>query len=78
MAKTGDSEQFSITLPMDAIEMIEEGLIPFGLYGKKRHDLQHADIGHAQTGRRAGTHPRGPGEEETIRLARNLPNEVLS
>ncbi len=36
MAKTGDSDQFSITLPMDAIEMIEEGLIPFGLYGKKR------------------------------------------
>ena len=32
----GDSEQFSITLPVDAIEMIEQGLIPFGLYGKRR------------------------------------------
>jgi hypothetical protein len=33
----GDPEtrQFSITLPVDAIEMIENGLIPFGLYGKK-------------------------------------------
>lgn len=37
MAKTADgSEQFSITLPAEAIEMIENGLIPFGLYGKKR------------------------------------------
>ena len=31
-----DSEQFSITLPRDAIEMVEDGLVPFGLYGKKR------------------------------------------
>ncbi|MEX2455414.1 MAG: hypothetical protein WD470_11960 [Rhodospirillaceae bacterium] len=31
-----DTEQFSITLPKDAIEMIENGLKPFGLYGKKR------------------------------------------
>jgi hypothetical protein len=31
-----DSEQFSITLPNEAIEMIEKGLIPFGLWGKKR------------------------------------------
>jgi hypothetical protein len=31
-----DTSQFSITLPLDAIEMIENGLIPFGLYGKKR------------------------------------------
>ena len=31
-----DTEQFSITLPKDAVEMIENGLIPFGLYGKKR------------------------------------------
>lgn len=29
-----DTEQFSITLSKDAIEMIENGLIPFGLYGK--------------------------------------------
>lgn len=37
MAEKGDSEtkQFSITLPLDAVEMIENGLIPFGLYGKK-------------------------------------------
>jgi hypothetical protein len=31
-----DSEQFSITLPNDALEMIDNGLIPFGLYGKRR------------------------------------------
>jgi len=30
------TEQFSITLPNEAIEMIEKGLVPFGLYGKKR------------------------------------------
>lgn len=37
MAGKGDSDtkQFSITLPLDAVEMIENGLIPFGLYGKK-------------------------------------------
>jgi hypothetical protein len=28
------TKSFSITLPKEAIEMIEEGLIPFGLYGK--------------------------------------------
>ncbi len=44
MAKTGDSDQVSITLPMDAIEMIEEGLIPFGLYGKKRATICSALI----------------------------------
>jgi hypothetical protein len=27
---------FTISLPVEAIEEIEEGLIPFGLYGKKR------------------------------------------
>lgn len=32
----GETEQFSITLPVEAIDMIEQGLIPFGLYGKKR------------------------------------------
>jgi hypothetical protein len=31
-----ESSQFSISLPLEAIEMIEAGLIPFGLYGKKR------------------------------------------
>jgi hypothetical protein len=31
-----DTDQFSITLPLDAIEMIENGLIHYGLYGKKR------------------------------------------
>jgi len=35
----GDTEQFSITLPVEAIEMIEKGLIPFGLYGKKRSTI---------------------------------------
>jgi hypothetical protein len=32
----GKTEQFSITLPSEAIDMIEKGLIPFGLFGKKR------------------------------------------
>ena len=36
MAKADESPQFSISLPVEAVEMIEEGLIPFGLYGKKR------------------------------------------
>jgi hypothetical protein len=36
MPKKDESPQFSITLPVEAIEMIEKGLIPFGLYGKKR------------------------------------------
>ena len=30
-----DTKQFSITLPLAAVEMIENGLIPFGLYGKR-------------------------------------------
>ena len=38
------SDQFSITLPMDAVEMIEEGLIPFGLYGKRRATICNALI----------------------------------
>jgi hypothetical protein len=36
MPKAGESPQFSISLPLEAIEMIEEGLIHFGIYGKKR------------------------------------------
>ncbi len=36
MPKSGESPQFSISLPLEAIEMIEGGLIPFGLYGKMR------------------------------------------
>lgn len=39
-----DSDQFSITLPTEAIEMIEQGLIPFGLYGKKRATICSALI----------------------------------
>jgi hypothetical protein len=37
-AEQGDGEgvQITIRLPTDAVEMIENGLIPFGLYGKKR------------------------------------------
>jgi hypothetical protein len=31
-----DAKPFTISLPAEAIEMIEEGLIPFGLYGKFR------------------------------------------
>jgi len=36
MAKT---EQISITLPSEALEMIDNGLISFGLYGKKRASI---------------------------------------
>ena len=32
----GEGVQITIRLPPDAVEMIENGLIPFGLYGKKR------------------------------------------
>ena len=32
----GESPQITITLPAEAIEEIENGLIPFGHYGKKR------------------------------------------
>jgi hypothetical protein len=39
-----DSEQFSISLPTEAIEMIEKGLIPFGLFGKKRATICSALI----------------------------------
>lgn len=31
----GPSKQFSISLPLEAIEEIEQGLIPFGHYGKR-------------------------------------------
>src|SRR5690242_18956389 len=31
-----DTDQFTITLPLDALEMIENALIHYGLYGKKR------------------------------------------
>lgn len=46
MAGRGDDEspQFSISLPLEAIEMIEKGLIPFGLYGKKRATICRALI----------------------------------
>jgi len=36
MATAPGSRQFSVTLPDEAIEMIEKGLIPDGLYGKNR------------------------------------------
>jgi hypothetical protein len=46
MAEKGDPEtkQFSITLPLDAVEMIENGLIPFGLYGKRLATISAALI----------------------------------
>ena len=46
MADKGDADspQFSISLPAEAIEMIEIGLIPFGLYGKKRATVCRALI----------------------------------
>jgi len=36
MADKDESAQFSISLPLEAVEMIEKGLVPFGIYGKKR------------------------------------------
>jgi len=36
MAVAEGNTAFSITLPNEAIDMIENGLIPFGLYGKQR------------------------------------------
>jgi hypothetical protein len=36
VVEMADTKEFTITLPIEAIEMIEKGLIPFGLYGKKR------------------------------------------
>jgi hypothetical protein len=39
-----DTKQFSITLPRDAVEMIENGLIPFGLYGKRLATISAALI----------------------------------
>ncbi len=44
MANSDDCPQFSISLPIEAIEMIEEGLIPFGLYGKFRATICRALI----------------------------------
>jgi hypothetical protein len=44
VAKENESDQFSITLPLEAIEMIEEGLIHFGLYGKRRATVCRALI----------------------------------
>ena len=45
MAETdGPGVEFTITLPTDAIEMIESGLIPFGLYGKRRATICRALI----------------------------------
>ena len=39
-----ESPQFSISLPLEAIEMIEAGLKPFGLYGKRRATICRALI----------------------------------
>jgi hypothetical protein len=36
MAVAPGNSQFTITLPDEAIEMIEKGLIPFALFGKRR------------------------------------------
>ena len=44
MPESQESPQFSITLPLEAIEMIEKGLSPFGLYGKKRATICRALI----------------------------------
>jgi hypothetical protein len=36
MAEDNESPQFSISLPNEAIEIIEKRLKPYGMYGKKR------------------------------------------
>jgi len=36
MAEESESEQISISLPLEAIDYIEKILIPYGHYGKKR------------------------------------------
>jgi hypothetical protein len=36
MADETESPQFSISLPAEALELIDKQLIPYGLYGKKR------------------------------------------
>jgi hypothetical protein len=36
MSEEGESPQFSISLPNEAIEYIEKILIPYAHYGKKR------------------------------------------
>lgn len=44
MAESDESPQFSISLPTEAIDMIENGLKYFGLYGKKRATICRALI----------------------------------
>jgi len=44
LAEKDESKEFSITLPLEAIEMIEEGLIPWALYGKRRATICRALI----------------------------------
>lgn len=36
MAKKAETESFSITLPRRVIEMIDEGIVPSGLFGSSR------------------------------------------
>jgi hypothetical protein len=36
MADEGESPQFTISLPQEAIDYIEKTLVPYGHYGKKR------------------------------------------
>jgi len=62
-----ESAQFSISLPLEAIDEIENGLIPFGLYGKKRATICRALIldmlkqssvrGHIKEGREKAATP---------------------
>jgi hypothetical protein len=44
MPEKDESKEFSITLPLEAIEMIENGLIPWALYGKRRATICRALI----------------------------------
>jgi hypothetical protein len=78
MAEKGESDQISISLPSEAIDMIELGLIPFGLYGKRRATICRALIldmlkstvvqEHIRLGRekgvRAANTPSNPGSQD--------------
>lgn len=44
MPETGESPQFSISLPVEAIETIEKKLIPYAFYGRKRATICRALI----------------------------------
>jgi len=69
----GPSKEFTISLPLEAIEEIENGLIPFAHYGKKRATICKTLIldmlkstavrGHIQEGRAKAPKKKAPKAE---------------